>query len=980
MVSKIRNLKIPGSSAHKPEDTRSTEDRPIFLCYRQVDGKRYARWIYDALRESLDSISDSRVIYFDQTAPAVNDWQALHGPALERARAILVFCTPGLYSDQGTSDWVHRELDWWLQNRSTAPIIVDTTGEGTRWIPEKIKKRWPNQQRVNLDPDLWETAATEEASLVKRQVVEQILGGIAKSEVEVVHEDLEKSKRQNRRLKIYASALLVLAVSLGLAVKYALDQSSIAEKREKEAVSSLRQNRALDMTINAVELSRKNPTQAIRILEEAIALSPDNSTILKNAYDIYLNSYRLPFYSREFESIFASPNTIISPDNTRLVEIEDGRGTVSSDKGIIKTISDQEIGRIVVDNKKLESIRFFPITNRVASIAEKQDEQGISENVLRIYSPTGKLVTEFSPKDSSIEGFSISPREDFLLAVERRKIGDALKTILVKRLLPNMILDMEYDFSAAGASGFTWHPVENQVILKTYESVVVVNPSTGHSIIRPFKGARNPIFSPGGSYFAAASTDLKKGVVWNMKGEEILSISHDAYVWSISFSPDEKLVTTASWDGTIKITAIDGTEETHINNKSRTWFAPFNQNGDQILAISKDRSGARLWNTKGKEQAQLEKGLSINHAQYLNGSSEILTATDNGVKIWPAEGSFRLLGRGRWYFRSNDTYALIDDNVLKYINRMGDVLFTYVFPREVASIGFDGDATIAITHEFEGPEGQDRWDRPKSSEVFVFKENRLVHRKKTEFAISKPSIDENRELFVVTCSDGKARLYDFTVTKIQEFSSRVPHHGDTIDKVSSAQISSSSGKIMIATGIGLIKIFDIDGNLVDENPLGIREDKYPSPTSYSSSTKTAVFSSNDEMIAVFPGESYFVVKNLKLNTTRKLVLMHDGGIHDLIHHGSFINGSNFVVAPTNNETSIWNVDTGLLVARLPRNMEFFGQSPDGSLLLMRIGDHTFEVVSPGHLFNWLASAKVAPLNQKYREKFNLVTRTADMHR
>ena len=974
MVSKIQDVKIPEL---KVVDTEGAEDRPIFLCYRQVDGKLYARWIYDALRERLDATSESSVIYFDQAAPAVNDWQALHGPALERASAILVICTPGLYSDQGPNDWVHRELDWWLQNRSTAPIIIDTTGEDARWIPEKLKKRWPNQQRVNLDPDLWETASVDEITMVRRQVVEQILGGIAKSEVQVVHEDLEKSKRQNKRLKTYASGLLVLAIALGFSVNYALNQSSIAEKREKEAVSSLKQNMALDMTINAMELAQNNPSQSIRILEAANALSPDNKTIHKNAYDMYLNSHRFRLYSRELESSFASPHTIISPDNTRFVEIENGRGTISSSKGIVKKISGKEIGEIIVDNKEPEAIQFFPLTNRVASLAEKEDEQGISHNVLRIYSAKGKLTTEFSPKNRLIEGFSISPNEEFLLTVERKKVGNNLKTVLVKRLLPNMKLDMEYNLSAEGANGFNWHPVKTQVVLSTNESVVVLSPDVDHSIILPFKGALNPIFSPKGTYFAAASTSLKKAVVWDMKGKEILSIPHDSYVWSISFSPDEHLVTTASWDETVKITSIDRTIEKIINNKSRTWFAPFNQNGAQILAMSKDSGGARLWSSEGKGFSQLEKERSINHGQYLKGSNEILTATDDGVKIWPSGGHFRLLGKGSWYVRNNKSYAQIEGNILKYMDLSGETLFTYKFPKQVASFDFDGDATVAVIHHYEDSEERDSLNEPVSSEIFVFKEHKLVHRKKTEFAVFRPDVDEKREQFIVTCSDGKARLYDYTVTKIQEFSSNAPYRVDIIDDASSARISSSSGKIMITTGIGFVKIFDIDGNLIDESPLGIREDNYPTPTSFSSSTKTAAFSSNDDMIAVFPGESYFVVKNLKSNTSRKIILQHDGGIHDLLHNGSFINGSNLVITSSNRETSIWNADTGLLMARLPRDMKFLSQSPDGSLLLMRIGDHTYEVVSPGGVFNWLASAKVAPLNRKYREKFNLVKRTAN---
>src|SRR5205807_9218782 len=131
-----------------------------------------------------------------------SDWTAVHGPALERACALVVICTPGLWADQGKHDWVHLELDWWLRHRTTPPIIVDTTGEGERWIPSKIKKRWPNAQRVNLVQDLWENAPEPEHAQIRIQVVEQILGGISDSRFETIKQDQALARRKSRLLAV----------------------------------------------------------------------------------------------------------------------------------------------------------------------------------------------------------------------------------------------------------------------------------------------------------------------------------------------------------------------------------------------------------------------------------------------------------------------------------------------------------------------------------------------------------------------------------------------------------------------------------------------------------------------------------------------------------------------------------------------------------------------------------------------------------
>jgi hypothetical protein len=48
-------------------------------------------------------------VYLDQTMPAVANWRALHGPYLEKARALIVVCSPGAKIDEGPKDWVHME-------------------------------------------------------------------------------------------------------------------------------------------------------------------------------------------------------------------------------------------------------------------------------------------------------------------------------------------------------------------------------------------------------------------------------------------------------------------------------------------------------------------------------------------------------------------------------------------------------------------------------------------------------------------------------------------------------------------------------------------------------------------------------------------------------------------------------------------------------------------------------------------------------
>jgi TIR domain-containing protein len=196
----------------------------VFLCYRQTDGAPTAEWLNQILKgQKLYSEASEEpptlAVYFDVAAPAVSDWHEFHGRALERARALLVVCTPGSAHEFGANDEVHKEIDWWLKNRKTAPILIDATGEGQRWVPEKIQQRWPYAQLVKVD--LRRSLPEPEAV---QTITRRILDGICTSERAVNLEDhtkhmaralVERAERAVAdREELTADVLLAHAVEL----------------------------------------------------------------------------------------------------------------------------------------------------------------------------------------------------------------------------------------------------------------------------------------------------------------------------------------------------------------------------------------------------------------------------------------------------------------------------------------------------------------------------------------------------------------------------------------------------------------------------------------------------------------------------------------------------------------------------------------------------------------------------------------------
>ncbi|UCC30379.1 MAG: hypothetical protein JSU86_19535 [Phycisphaerales bacterium] len=187
----------------------------VFLCYRQIDGKPTAEWLYQHLRNRPISTQDEKAprlhIYYDQAAPAGPSEKQVRQRALERARTMLVVCTPGLPHRRGPEDSVHQEIDWWVENRQAAPILIDTTGGGIGWVPERIQARWPEAQRIEFKLQEWERLNDDGRSEVAARVVTRIIEGISHSGTEPIHEEV---KRLRRKVRLYQMAFMIALVAV----------------------------------------------------------------------------------------------------------------------------------------------------------------------------------------------------------------------------------------------------------------------------------------------------------------------------------------------------------------------------------------------------------------------------------------------------------------------------------------------------------------------------------------------------------------------------------------------------------------------------------------------------------------------------------------------------------------------------------------------------------------------------------------------
>ncbi len=188
-------------------------------------------------------------------------------------------CSPGAKHKLGQNDWVYRELEWWIENRNTAPIIIDSTGEGERWIPNELFKRWPKAQQVVVRPREWENSSEREREKEEKNAVTRIVEGICISERHVHYEDLEREKDRSRQLRRLSISLFLLVIVAAALAVFGWWQLRIATNSREEALvarDSARQaeEQAKSQTELAHrQLSRFLASDAERLIAERPALA-----------------------------------------------------------------------------------------------------------------------------------------------------------------------------------------------------------------------------------------------------------------------------------------------------------------------------------------------------------------------------------------------------------------------------------------------------------------------------------------------------------------------------------------------------------------------------------------------------------------------------------------------------------------------------------------------------------------------------------
>lgn len=125
--------------------------------------------------------------------------------------------------------------------------------------------------------------------------------------------------------------------------------------------------------------------------------------------------------------------------------------------------------------------------------------------------------------------------------------------------------------------------------------------------------------------------------------------AHNKQINSLSFSPNGQWIASASSDGSVKVTAVEGAEEgaeiltIEEKEEENTFFykARFSPDGQTLATVSSGDS-IKLWNLEGQEIVQLQgHKAEVFDIQFSPDGNTLATASADGTaKLWDRQGNF----------------------------------------------------------------------------------------------------------------------------------------------------------------------------------------------------------------------------------------------------------------------------------------------------------------------------------------------------
>ncbi|EDX73589.1 hypothetical protein MC7420_3763 [Coleofasciculus chthonoplastes PCC 7420] len=433
-------------------------------------------------------------------------------------------------------------------------------------------------------------------------------------------------------------------------------------------------------------------------------------------------------------------------------------------------------------------------------------------------------------------------------------------------------------------------------------------------------------FSPDSKMVASASGD-RTVKLWSLDGRELATLNgHNRQVNSVAWSPNGQTIATASNDQTAKLWSLDGKELATLNGhnhqvKSIDWSPD-----GQFLATASEDETVRLWSRDGK---LLKTFQGHNNAVYSvsfspDGQTIASASEDETVRLWSRDGKLLKTFQGH----NNAVYSVSfspdgqtiasasGDNTVKLWSRDGKVLKTFKGHNQpVNSVSFSPDGQTIASASLD--QTVRLWNRDNAIPELTLKGH--------EDQVNSVSFSPDGQTIASASLDQTIRLWNFGGKQLKTLKG----HTNTVNHVS----FSPDGKTIASTSADkTIKLWSVDGRQL--NTL----------TGHSDLVRSVVWSLDGQTLASASAD-----KTIKLWSVDGRQLNTLTGHSDLVRSLSFSPDSKTIASTSWDKTvRLWNRDKAILQLTLTghnNDVNSVSFSPDGKMLASASDDKTIKLWS-----------------------------------
>jgi WD40 repeat protein len=476
-------------------------------------------------------------------------------------------------------------------------------------------------------------------------------------------------------------------------------------------------------------------------------------------------------------------------------------------------------------------------------------------------------------------------------------------------------------------------------------------------------GVNSVAFSPDGKLVATASDDNMARVFEAAGGREVSRLAHQDTVYAVAFSPDAKLVATASGDKTARVfEAATGRELSRLAHRSRVFAVSFSPDSNRVATASWDNTARVFEAASGREVSQLAHQNTVHAVAFSPDGKLVVTGSeDKTARVFEAAS-----GREVFRLAHQDTvYAVAfspDSN--RVATASGDKtarIFETASGRELSRLAHQ-DIVYAVVFS---PNSKmiATGSEDKTARVFEAASEREVSRLTHQDSVYDVAFSPDNKLVATASRDKTARVFEAATGHEV---SRLAHQGN----VTAVAFSPGGKLVATASKDNRARLFEAAGG------NGVSRPAHQGPVdavAFSPDGKLLATGSRDNTARVFEAASgrevycfahQDYVRAVAFSPDGKLlatgsedriarVFEVDSGreVSRLVHQAAVVgvafspDGKRVATASGDNESRVFEAASGHEVSRLGHQASVVavGFSPDGRLVATGLTDGTARV-------------------------------------